>query len=104
MTAVVDVVPVAAGTELRVECQYARTSAASTSGSPEGRYQSEDGVAYAIWVVDRSGAATELRAWTARPDRVMRPVGRSLLSVDRIGAVEIRRVADRHTVMRAALS
>lgn len=104
MTAVVDVVPVAAGTELRVECQYARASTGSTSRSSDGRYQGDDGVAYAIWVVDRSGAATELHAWTARPDRVMRPVGRSDLPVGRIGAVEIRRVTDGATVMRARLS
>lgn len=104
MTAVVDVVPVASGTELRVECQYARSSADSTSGASDGRYPGEDGVAYAIWVVDRSGAATELHAWTARPDRVMRPVGRSDLPVGRIGAVEIRRVTDGATVMRARLS
>ncbi|MFC8501176.1 anti-sigma factor family protein [Pedococcus sp. NPDC057267] len=104
MTAVVDVVPVASGTELRVECQYARSSGGSTSGGTDGRYQGEDGVAYAIWVVDRSGAATELHAWTARPDLVMRPVGRSDLPVGRIGAVEIRRVTDGATVMRARLS
>ena len=104
MTAVVDVVPVASGTELRVECQYARSSGGSTSGGTDGRYQGEDGVAYAIWVVDRSGAATELHAWTARPDRVMRPVGRSDLPVASIGAVEIRRVTDGATVMRARLS
>ena len=104
MTAVVDVVPVASGTELRVECQYARSSADSTSGASDGRYPGEDGVAYAIWVVDRTGAATELHAWTARPDRVMRPVGRSDLPVGSIGAVEIRRVTDGATVMRARLS
>ena len=96
--------PVASGTELRVECQYARSSGGSTSGGTDGRYQGEDGVAYAIWVVDRSGAATELHAWTARPDRVMRPVGRSDLPVASIGAVEIRRVTDGATVMRARLS
>ena len=102
MTAVVDVVPVAAGTELRVECQYARGTAGAGSGS--GTYGGDDAVDYAIWVVDRSGTATELRSWTARPDLVMHPVGRSDLPAEQIRAVEIRRVADGRTVMRARLS
>ncbi|GAB3443160.1 anti-sigma-L factor RslA [Phycicoccus ginsengisoli] len=94
MTAVVDVLPVAAGTELRVECQYAR--------APGG--YGDEGVDYAIWVVDQTGKATELHAWTAKPDVVMHPVGRTGLPVGRIDAVEIRRVTDGRTVMRARLT
>jgi hypothetical protein len=101
MTAVVDVVPTGAGTELRVECQYA-----SPSGSPSARTDGRDysGVDYAIWVVDRSGGATKLKDWTARPDRVMHPTAVSKLPVTQIGSVEIRRVDDGSTVMRAALA
>lgn len=122
MTAVVDVVPIANGTELRVECQYARQtgSAGSTTGtgSPSGTRTSggsggSGGAAssggdyrinYAIWVVDRAGRATELRDWTARPDRIMHPVGVSTLPVAQIAAVEIRQVDTGHTVMRASLT
>jgi hypothetical protein len=53
--------------------------------------------------VDRAGRATELRDWTARPDRIMHPVGVSALPVGQIASVEIRQVDTGHTVMRAAL-
>jgi len=114
MTAVVDVVPIANGTELRVECQYARqTGGASATSStltpsptrPDGAASGGDyRIDYAIWVVDRAGKATELRDWTARPDRIMHPVGVSTLSVAQIASVEIRQVDNGHTVMRASLT
>ena len=114
MTAVVDVVPIANGTELRVECQYARwtgsagtatgTGATSGSGGSGGSGGGDYRVDYALWVVDRAGRATELRDWTARPDRIMRPVGVSALPVAQIASVEIRQVDTGHTVMRASLT
>ncbi len=118
MTAVVDVVPIATGTELRVECQYARqtgsgsattatggSGGSSGSGGSGGTAGSGDyRVDYAIWVVDRAGKATELRDWTARPDRIMHPVGVSALPVGQIASVEIRQVDTGHTVMRASLA
>ena len=116
MTAVVDVVPIANGTELRVECQYARstggtggtggTSGPSGPSGPSGTGGAGAGdyrITYAIWVVDRAGRATELRDWTARPDRIMHPVGVSSLPVGQIASVEIRQVDTGHTVMRANL-
>jgi hypothetical protein len=120
MTAVVDVVPIANGTELRVECQYARSTASSGTASGSGATGGAGGaggaggsggsgggdyrVDYAIWVVDRAGRATELRDWTARPDRIMHPVGVSALPVAQIASVEIRQVDTGHTVMRASLT
>ncbi|NYG07328.1 hypothetical protein BJ986_001815 [Phycicoccus badiiscoriae] len=114
MTAVVDVVPTASGTELRVECQYARQTGSAAGGSGAGGSGAGGSgaggsggdyrVDYAIWVVDRAGQATELRDWTARPDRIMHPVGVSTLPVARIAAVEIRQVDTGHTVMRARLT
>ena len=111
MTAVVDLVPVANGTELRVECQYARQSGGATgpggtgaSGGSGGPGGGDYRVDYAIWVVDRAGEATKLRDWTARPDRIMRPVGVSALPVGQIASVEIRQVDTGHTVMRASLT
>jgi hypothetical protein len=110
MTAVVDVVPIANGTELRVECQYARqnggASATSTSSPtrPAGGGGGDYRIDYAIWVVDRAGKATELRDWTARPDRIMHPVGVSNLPVAQIASVEIRQVDNGRTVMRASLT
>lgn len=109
MTAVVDVVPTASGTELRVECQYARQTGSGAGGpgaggSGAGASGGDYRLDYAIWVVDRAGQATELRDWTARPDRIMHPVGVSALPVARIAAVEIRQVDTGHTVMRARLT
>jgi len=115
MTAVVDVVPIPSGTELRVECQYARQTGAQ-SGAPTttrptggagggvGASGGDYRVDYAIWVIDRAGKATQLRDWTARPDRIMHPVGVSSLPVAQIASVEIRQVDTGHTVMRASLT
>ncbi len=116
MTAVVDVVPIANGTELRVECQYARSTGSAGTATGSGGTGGSGGsggsgggggdyrVDYAIWVVDRAGRATELRDWTARPDRIMHPVGVSALPVAQIASVEIRQVDTGHTVMRASLT
>jgi len=114
MTAVVDVVPIPNGTELRVECQYARqtggpatsgpTTTRPTSGSGDAASGGDYRIDYAIWVVDRAGKATELRDWTARPDRIMHPVGVSALPIAQIASVEIRQVDNGHTVMRASLT
>ena len=101
MTAVVDVVRTAASTQFRVECQYAGGPTGSLSGSGSHDYGQTD---YAIWVVDRAGHATELKAWTARPGIVMHPSGATPLPYASLSAVEIRQVDDGQTVMRAALT
>lgn len=75
LTAVVDLVPVGGGTDVRVECQYAEPTA---------------GEAYSVWVVDTAGRGTVVKPWTVRPDRVMHPSGVSPLALDAIDAVEIR--------------
>jgi Putative zinc-finger len=99
MTAVLDVVPQGSGTELRVECQYAVSS--SSPGEPD--YQGA-WAEYAIWVVDRSGHAQQVKSWTAKPDRVMHPSGVAPVPVAQIRAVEIRRVDSGETVMRTSLA
>ena len=43
------------------------------------------------------------KAWSAKPDRVMRPTAASPLAPDDIAAVEIRRVDTGETVLRAGL-
>jgi anti-sigma factor RsiW len=75
LTAVVDLAPVPAGTEVRVECQYAEETQGET---------------YSVWVVDAAGRGSEVKPWTARPNRVMHPSGVSPLSLRSISAVEIR--------------
>jgi hypothetical protein len=101
MTAVVDVVRTAASTQFRVECQYAGGPTGSVSRSDGHDYRQTE---YAIWVVDRAGHATQLKAWTARPGVVMHPSGTTRVPYTSIAAVEIRQVDDGQTVMRAALT
>ena len=96
MTAVVDVVPQSSGTQLRVECQYARKG-------PDGTVAEGAWAEYAIWIVDRQGRAVQAKVWSAKPDRVMRPAAASPLRPDQIAAVEIRRVDTGETVVRARL-
>ncbi|HEV7146018.1 MAG TPA: zf-HC2 domain-containing protein [Pedococcus sp.] len=100
MTAVVDVHATSATTEFRVECQYASpaTPAAHSSGPDYGW------VNYAIWVVDRTGRATQLREWTARPGVIMHPTGVTTVPYAALASLEIRRVDDGQTVMRALLT
>ena len=99
MTAVLDVVPQGSGTELRVECQYALSSASPGDADYQGAWSE-----YAIWVVDKSGHAQQVKTWTAKPDRVMHPSGVAPVPVAQISAVEIRRVDSGETVMRTSLA
>lgn len=93
ITAVVDVVPLPTGTELNVECQYADEG---TGPSPTGR-------GYDIVVVDRSGHATAVKSWTARPAHKMTPSGTSSLPVSEIARVEIRPEGRPQALLRAEL-
>lgn len=93
ITAVVDVVPVATGTDLRLECQYA------TDGPPPA-YGGSD---YAIVVIDRAGHEMQVKTWTARPNHVMTPVGPTPLRVSQIAAVEIRPPGSSLALLRAQL-
>lgn len=86
LTAVVDLVPVGGGTDVRVECQYA---------------ESEAGEPYSVWVVDTAGQGSEVKPWTVRPNRVMHPSGVSPLALDAIAAVEIREGDAGQVLLRA---
>lgn len=125
MTAVVDVVPTGRGTEVRVECQYAPATATATgtstgtgaapgtttgpatgpsgtrSGAGDGNHP---GTQYAIWVVGRDGREMQVKEWTARSGRVMRPSGVTSWSVEQIESVEIRLADTGDTVLRAQVS
>jgi hypothetical protein len=87
ITAVVDIVPDGASTMVQVECQYG--GAAQIKGD------------YGVYVVDRMGRSTEVKTWTVRPNRVMRPSGTSELQLSDIAAVEIRFVPNGLTLLRA---
>ena len=93
ITAIVEVVPAAEGTDFRVECQYGESNEPTSGGAYD---------IYEIWIIDRSGAAVEAKSWPAKPNRVMRPQAHSPLKVSRIAAVEIRSSAG-ETLLRADL-
>ncbi|MET0693779.1 MAG: zf-HC2 domain-containing protein [Propionibacteriaceae bacterium] len=93
ITAVVDVVPVASGTELNVECQYA----------DEGTGPSPTGHSYAIVVTDRAGHETQVKTWRLRPAHRMTPSGTSSLPVSKIASVEIRETDSTQPLLRANL-
>ena len=90
MIAVVDVIPVADGTDLAVECYYEQANG--------GAYAK-----YTLYVVDRSGRATAVKEWPAKPNRVMTPTGHTDLRVRQIEALEIRRSDTGETLLRATL-
>jgi hypothetical protein len=72
MTAVVDVTPVADGTNIEVQCVYGE----SNEPHPGGGYGRAN---YTIYVVDRAGNATQVKDWPVQPNRTMRPKGHTSL-------------------------
>jgi hypothetical protein len=95
MTAVADLVPVPGGTDIRLECQYGETS------DPMGHEAAY--ADYSIYVVDRNDQAQDVKNWTAKPNKVMRPAGTTPLSVAKIKRIEVRRTDTGETVLQALL-
>ena len=72
------------GTRIDLTCSY------NANGSyPAG------GSAYALVVIDRSGAAQQVATWKALPDRELTVMGATSLSRRDIAAVEIRTTSGR---------
>jgi hypothetical protein len=95
ITAVADVIPGQDGTEIKVECQYGEVSEPTPGAGHEY---------YSIFVVDRSGNATEIRKWPATPNKQMRPSGTTPLNVSEIADIEIRQTDTNQVLLRAPLS
>ncbi len=93
ITAVVDVLPVADGTELRVECQYAEAS-----GDDAGAHEE-----YGVYAVDRGGHAVPVKVWQAKPGKQMRPTGVTPWRGAELDSVEIREVDTGQVLLRAPL-
>ena len=93
MTAVVDLIPVANGTDVTVQCSYGESNEPSPGGGYEG---------YRVYVVDRSGHESMVKEWPAKPNRTMRPSGHTPLKIRQIAKVEIRE-SDEATVLRATV-
>jgi Putative zinc-finger len=94
ITAVADVIPAEDGTEIKVECVYAEVNNPRPGGGHE---------VYSVFVVDRSGNATEIKEWPATPNKQMRPTGTTPLRVSEIADLEIRETASNEVLLRAPL-
>ena len=92
MVGVADVVPVAGGTELNVECLYGEDDPERPLTRPQ----------YEIVVLDRQGRPTPVRSWPVSPNHLMTPSGKSSLPVSKIGSLEIRTAAGK-PLLRADL-
>jgi Putative zinc-finger len=91
-TAVADVIPGPDGTEIKVECQYPEVDEPTPGAGPE---------TYSIFVVDRSGNASEIKEWPATPNKLMRPSGNTPLRVSEIADLEIRETDTDEVMLRA---
>jgi hypothetical protein len=94
MIAVADVIPGQSGTEIKVECQYGEVNEPTPGAGHE---------TYSIFVVDRSGNASEIKEWPATPNKLMRPSGTTPLKVSEIADLEIRQTNTDEVVLRASL-
>jgi hypothetical protein len=94
MTAVADLIPVADGTDVNVQCTYGE----SNEPIPGGGYEK-----YRIYVVDRSGHESMIKEWPAKPNRTMTPSGQTDLKIHQIEKIEIRESDTDETVLRATL-
>jgi Putative zinc-finger len=94
MIAVADVIPGQDGTEIKVECQYGEVNEPTPGAGHE---------TYSIFVVDRSGNASEIKKWPAAPNKLMRPSGTTPLRVSQIADLEIRQTDTDEVLLRAPL-
>jgi Putative zinc-finger len=94
MVAVADVIPGQNGTEIKVECQYGEVNEPTPGAGHE---------TYSIFVVDRSGNASEIKEWPAAPNKLMRPSGTTPLRISEIADLEIRQTDTDEVMLRAAL-
>jgi hypothetical protein len=94
MTAVADLIPGQNGTEIKVECQYGEVNEPRPGAGHE---------TYSIFVVDRSGNASEIKEWPATPNKLMRPSGTTPLRINEIADLEIRETDTDEVVLRASL-
>jgi Putative zinc-finger len=94
MIAVADLIPSQNGTEIKVECQYGEVNEPRPGAGHE---------TYSIFVVDRSGNASEIKEWPATPNKLMRPSGTTPLRISEIADLEIRQTDTDEVVLRASL-
>ena len=94
MIAVAELIPGQNGTEIKVECQYGEVNEPRPGAGHE---------TYSIFVVDRSGNASEIKEWPATPNKLMRPSGTTPLRASEIADLEIRQTETDEVLLRASL-
>jgi hypothetical protein len=94
MMANADLIPGQSGTEIKVECSYSEVNEPTPGRGHE---------TYSIFVIDRSGNASEIKEWPAAPNKLMRPSGTTPLKVSEIADLEIRQTDTDEVVLRASL-
>jgi hypothetical protein len=94
ITAVADVIPGKDGTQIKVECVYAEVNDPRPGGGHE---------TYSVFVVDRSGNASEIKEWPATPNKQMRPSGTTPLKPSEIAGLEIRESDTNEVLLRARI-
>ena len=94
ITAVADVIPGKEGTQIKVECVYAEVNDPRPGGGHE---------TYSVFVVDRSGNASEIKEWPATPNKQMRPSGTTPLKPSEIADLEIRESDTNEVLLRAPI-
>ena len=92
ITALADVTPVTNGTDVRMECVYAEESAPT----PGGGYAD-----YSIFVVDRSGQSEQIKTWSAKPNKQMRPGGHTTWKLNQIDRLELRDTTSNEVLLQA---
>lgn len=92
LTAVVDVLPAADGTDLNIECVYGEVGAPLSGGAY---------AEYSIYVVDRGGRTELVKKWPVKPNKTMRPQAHTDLRPREIERVEIRDSATDEPLLRA---
>ncbi|WP_136707890.1 zf-HC2 domain-containing protein [Agromyces sp. H66] len=84
VTATAELVPVAWGTRIDLDCTYESDGPADAP---------VDGWPYALYVVDRDGTSRELSSWRASPGTTARLEAGTAVDLDDIASLEIRALA-----------
>ncbi|KRC58643.1 hypothetical protein ASE14_19040 [Agromyces sp. Root81] len=92
LSATATLTQVAWGTKIELDCRYAESGASDVPA---------DGWPYALVVVDRDGARTDVSSWRASPGAAARLSAGAALDLDEIASLEIRAMGSGEVLMRS---
>lgn len=93
------------GTRIESNCHYGEQTSRPQpppSKPPGGSGYPTVGIAYAMYVTDRSGAETQVSSWLARPGGTVTPTATTSLSRTEIESVDIRAVSTGEVMLRSS--